>query len=201
MCLLMKPLTLSLLAGVVLLVYFFPERRIPRPPGVLVPEEPRQTDLRDGVAWEHQGYRILPLATFSIRARVLFKERYWMGRESNLSPLDLTVGWGLMSDQAVLDQYRISRGYRRFWWQPRNGAAAAVKTDVITHSANIHIIPATDDLARSLEGLHPGNIVEMGGMLVEADGRDGWKWRSSLTRDDTGDGACELMWVEWMRAR
>jgi hypothetical protein len=38
-------------------------------------------------------------------------------------------------------------------------------------------------------------------MLVEADGRDGWKWRSSLTRDDTGDGACELMWVEWMRAR
>jgi hypothetical protein len=197
----MKPLTLSLLAGMVVLVYFFPERRIARPPGILVPEEPRQTGLRGGVAWEHKGYRILPLATFSIRARVLFKERYWMGRESNLSPLDLTVGWGLMSDQAVLDQYRISRGYRRFWWQLRNGGAAAVKTEVITHSANIHIIPASDDLARSLAGLHPGNIVEMGGMLVEADGRDGWKWRSSLTRDDTGDGACELMWVEWMRAR
>jgi len=197
----MKPLTVSLLAGLVALVYFFPERRIARPPGVLVPEEPHQTNLKDAAPWEHKSYRIVPLATFSIRARVLLEERYWLGRESTLSPLDLTVGWGLMSDQTVLEQYRITRGYRRFWWQARNGAAAALKNEVITHSANIHIIPASDDLARSLARLRPGNIVEMGGLLVEADGRDGWKWRSSLTRDDTGDGACELMWVEWMRAR
>lgn len=197
----MKPITVSLLAGLIALVYFFPERRIERPPGVLVPEEPHQTDLRDAAAWEHKSYRIVPLATFSIRARVLLEERYWLGREATLSPLDLTVGWGLMSDQTVLDQYRITRGYRRFWWQPRNGAAAALKNEVITHAANIHIIPASDALARSLASLRPGNIVEMGGLLVEADGRDGWKWRSSLTRDDTGDGACELMWVEWMRAR
>jgi hypothetical protein len=25
---------------------------------------------------------------------------------------------------------------------------------------------------------------------------DGWRWRSSLTREDTGAGACELVWVE-----
>jgi hypothetical protein len=195
----MKPLTVSLLAGVVALVYFFPERRVQHLPGILVPEEPRQTNLRGASAWQHRGYRILPLAAFSIRARVLIKERYWLGREAALSPLDLTVGWGLMSDQAVLEQYRISRGYRRFWWQPRNSAASARKADVIAHTANIHIIPASDDLARSLAALHSGHIVELGGMLVEADGRDGWRWRSSLVRDDTGDGACELMWVEWMR--
>jgi hypothetical protein len=34
------------------------------------------------------------------------------------------------------------------------------------------------------------------GYLVEARGADGWRWRSSLTREDTGAGACELIWVE-----
>ena len=24
---------------------------------------------------------------------------------------------------------------------------------------------------------------------------DGWRWRSSLTRDDSGGGACELVYV------
>jgi len=196
----MKPLTVSLLGGIVLFLYLLPDRRIPRPPGILVPEAPRQTNLANQAPWGYKGYQLTPLAAFSIRARVLIKEHYWLGREAGLSPMDLTVGWGLMSDQAILDQYRISRGYRRFWWQPRNEAAAARRADIITHTANIHIIPASDELARSLRELHPGHIVEMGGMLVEADARDGWKWRSSLTRDDTGDGACELMWVEWMRA-
>jgi hypothetical protein len=31
---------------------------------------------------------------------------------------------------------------------------------------------------------------------VEAQGRDGWSWRSSLTREDTGAGACELVFVQ-----
>jgi hypothetical protein len=31
---------------------------------------------------------------------------------------------------------------------------------------------------------------------VEADRPGGWRWRSSLTRDDTGPGARELVYVE-----
>ena len=33
------------------------------------------------------------------------------------------------------------------------------------------------------------------GWLVEARAADGWRWRSSLTRDDTGGGSCELVFV------
>jgi len=37
----------------------------------------------------------------------------------------------------------------------------------------------------------------MSGYLIEATHPQGVKpWRSSLTRTDTGSGACELMWVE-----
>lgn len=29
----------------------------------------------------------------------------------------------------------------------------------------------------------------------------GWRWRSSLSREDTGDGSCELVWVERLELR
>jgi hypothetical protein len=41
-----------------------------------------------------------------------------------------------------------------------------------------------------------GEIVHMEGYLVRVDGPDGFQWASSLSRSDTGNGACELFWVE-----
>jgi len=41
-----------------------------------------------------------------------------------------------------------------------------------------------------------GDVVTLEGDLIEADKPGGWKWRSSLTRDDTGNGACELVYVK-----
>jgi hypothetical protein len=46
-----------------------------------------------------------------------------------------------------------------------------------------------------------GAIVHFDGELVEAAARDGWTMRSSLTREDTGNGACELVWVEHLDLR
>jgi hypothetical protein len=40
-----------------------------------------------------------------------------------------------------------------------------------------------------------GDRVRIEGWLVEATAPDGWRWRSSLTREDTGNGACELVYV------
>ena len=37
--------------------------------------------------------------------------------------------------------------------------------------------------------------VRIDGWLVEASASDGWRWRSSTTRDDTGGGACEVVYV------
>ena len=35
----------------------------------------------------------------------------------------------------------------------------------------------------------------LAGWLVQADASDGWRWRSSLSRDDSGAGACEVVYV------
>jgi hypothetical protein len=39
-------------------------------------------------------------------------------------------------------------------------------------------------------------LIHLSGLLVEATGPEIGTWRSSLSRTDSGNGACELVWVE-----
>ena len=41
-----------------------------------------------------------------------------------------------------------------------------------------------------------GDAVRLRGLLVDATADDGLTWRSSLSRGDTGPGACELLYVQ-----
>ena len=43
--------------------------------------------------------------------------------------------------------------------------------------------------------MRPGDVVRIDGQLIEARRDDGSVWRSSMTRDDSGDGACEVVYV------
>ena len=38
-------------------------------------------------------------------------------------------------------------------------------------------------------------IVRIGGYPVDVDRDNGWRWRTSMTREDTGAGACEIILV------
>lgn len=69
----------------------------------------------------------------------------------------------------------------------------------LKHSANTHLIPATKAIAKQLAQIDQDNLIYLKGQLVEVKAADGWTWRSSLSRDDTGAGACELMLVEEVR--
>lgn len=195
----MKELALSICVGLAIVACLLPETEIEQPEGVLASYEPRQSPTESS-PWERNSYRFKPLASYTIRGRVLLTARYWMGREADVSPLDLTLGWGPMSANSVLRQFKISRGHRCFYWRSKTDALPIPAEQVIRHTANLHLIPADDALRTQLKALHPGSLVEMGGFLVVATGSDGWTWRSSLSRDDSGPGACEVMWVEWMRA-
>jgi hypothetical protein len=64
----------------------------------------------------------------------------------NCSPnqMELTVGWRLMSDQTMLDQLEIYRGYRMFYWRPKGNQWPAPHADITAHVANMHMIPAKD---------------------------------------------------------
>jgi hypothetical protein len=60
----------------------------------------------------------------------------------------------------------------------------------------MHLIAADRDVERDIGRTRVGDVVRFDGYLVEANWPNGYKWTSSLSRSDSGAGACELVWVE-----
>ena len=170
------------------------------PPGVLIHKEPEQMLLgKSGLVFESHGWVLTPLATYSIEARILCKEHYGGDLSAELVPYDLAVGWGPMSDSAVLDKLTLRQNYRFVFWQCGSPPPIPIK-EIETHAANMHLIADNEDIRREIASLRVGSLIVMKGYLVEARHPSVPNpWRSSLRRDDTGDGACELMLVRSLR--
>jgi hypothetical protein len=73
--------------------------------------------------------------------------------------------------------------------------------ETTSHSTNVHVIPASAEIASRCKSLRTGTLVHLSGNLVEASGHGLGRWRSSLSCIDTGDGACDLMRVNEMSIR
>lgn len=166
----------------------------PPPPPVVSGQAPRQSGVGAMTPVSLQPATLVPLAGFSIEARVLSRRDYSRGREAALSPTDLALGWQRMEDEAVLSQLDISQGGRWYRYQWRHQPPIAPQ-EIATSSANMHLIPASAAAAEAIRTVRRGDRVRIEGWLVEAQSSDGWRWRSSTRRDDTGDGACELIYV------
>ena len=192
----MRAAILIVFAAVLSLAFFWdgPEPRLPA--GILVPYEPDQENIAAPRQWQFKNSQVTELANFRVRARVLLTEHYWWGREADVSPVDLTLGWRIMSNQEILDGLRIYHMRRAYAWMPRDGRLPASEADISAHSANMHMVPSTPELADSLRAIHAGDLVDIRGYLIEIKFPDGGTWRSSLTRTDTGNGACELVCVD-----
>lgn len=187
--------TLTLLALAALLGgWWWQGRPLGQSPGVLAPLEPLQAEPQPPSPWRFREHRITPLARFELRARVLGTERYRFDRAAELSPVDFALGWGPMSDSRNLTAITIRQQDRWYFWSA--GHLPIPAGEIISHSANMHMIPADDAVKRRLLSVKTGQVVELRGQLIRADGEDGWHWVSSLTRTDTGDGSCEVIWVE-----
>lgn len=163
-------------------------------PGELAPDDPVQTALDEPVEPIHLGdFTLTARAKFELVARVLSTEHYHADAGAALVPEDFALGWGRMSDSAVLEDIDISQSGRFYYWHVERFPIP--RREIETHSANMHLIPADAGVRRALERVRVGQVVALDGFLVDADRADGWHWRTSLTRDDTGAGACELFYV------
>ena len=186
------------LAGLALVVTLtvwalWPAGPVKTRPGVLAEEDPAQAAC-DPQTWQVNGYTVSALASFSMKARVLSTERYHFDREADLVPEDVAFGWGQMSDSRVLDQMRIEQSGRWYHWSCDEFPIS--RRNIEVHSANMHLIPADSGVRRTILTLRRGQVISLDGFLVRADSTDGWHWISSLTREDTGAGACELVYVQ-----
>ena len=166
-------------------------------PDEVIDKAPVQAEVADLLPIPFDDYAIQPMAEFTLEARVLAREDYWLGREADLSPTDLVLGWGEMADPEVVKQINIRQSGRWYFWQV--DSFPIPRRNIETQSANMHLIAANDEVARTLKQIRPGQLITLQGYLVNVNADDGWRWRSSLTRDDTGANACELIYVKQLK--
>lgn len=188
-------LLLALLAG----GYFYwqsftaPNTPFGAPAGAYLDTEPAQ-NLSLRLPFKQAGYTVFTLASYEMDARVLGICPYDGGEASDIVPFDLALGWGPMADQAKLSGITVTQSDRRYFWQASKLPMPA--EEISRHSANTHIIPASPEVKAAVAAFKPGQLVSLRGRLVSLSGPGGWSWTSSVTRNDTGDGACELFYVE-----
>lgn len=157
---------------------------------------PPSTPLSSG-SWRVAEHTLSRLQEFQLEARILGREDYRFDRGARLSPTDLALGWGPMADPEVLRHIRISQRNRWYFWRAEQ--LPIERRQIEIHSANMHLIPASPAVAATLAQLETGQQIRLSGQLVRVEGDDGYRWVSSLSREDTGDGACELIWVEQLQ--
>jgi hypothetical protein len=141
------------------------------------------------------GHAATPSHLFVVDGVVLSRHPYRHGREAAVSPLDLVLGWGPMSNPAVLSHVAVSQAGR--FGHVRAGPDAPVDLRALGDSwTNVHLVPADAGVARALEGIAEGQVVRLAGALVDVSGPAGFGWRTSTTRSDRGNGACEILLVK-----
>lgn len=163
-------------------------------PGIVAGDVPDQEALGSGTLLKRGRFTLAPRAKFSMSGRVLSREDYQLDDLAPIAPTDLALGWGRMSDNAVLDKIRISQSNRFYFWYTDHFPIP--RHEIEESSANMHMIPANDNAARELRDVRPGEVVHFDGFLVDVSRDDGWHWNTSLTREDTGAGGCEIVLVE-----
>ncbi len=171
----------------------------------LAAAEPEQVVVagEPDITFESKGHevRLTPRATYRITGYAVDTSRTLLDRWDHVLPMDLALVWGPVADPQVLRRMKFHLSGRYVSWWMEGGPGLPSSHVVETHVANHHLVPANDEVAREMKRVRVGDLVTLRGRLVDLQIRD-WdgavvhRARTSLTRDDTGSGACENLWVE-----
>ncbi len=166
--------------------------------------DPLQTPVNSEYIPEikHDGYRVLLNAKARYRLDgVLVSKRGYRGGIMNwLAPWDYGMIWGAVIEQQKFIQFRQVVRFMLYRYSPE---APVSMPYISSHSSNSHLIPANPNIRKALGKARKKATVRIEGYLVEVTVIKGPKlfssWNSSLTRLDTGNGACEIIYVTRLR--
>jgi hypothetical protein len=141
------------------------------------------------------------LAEYKLSGRVVSKETYSSNWDGKISPVDLAIVWGKLVEPDWDKYITYSLRNRWYFYQYKPGSPFD-NSFVISHSANNHIIPANENILEAVKTIGKGDRVVLGGFLVNIKGT--YEGRpvtrnTSMTRKDTGDGSCEIVYVTKIR--
>lgn len=161
--------------------------------------EPLQEDLNseDLKPFVKEEFTITPVKRYRISARILRRENYYFSETHEILPIDLVLGWNIMSDLKTIkdNSIDISQSNRFYYW--KIPSFEKIKREMIEiNSANVHIGAINKEIKNELENLDKNDLIYFEGYLVNVvNNKNGYRFVSSLTRKDTGAGACEVFLI------
>ena len=169
------------------------ERSVSLGPGVHAPLEPLQRSST-GLPIKLRRFVLSPRAEFEVTGKILSKRNYRRDRLAAVVPWDFALGWGPMSDEQNLRALTITQGSRFAFI---GGRVPGLERVILDRSyANLHLSPADTAIEEALAAVPSGALIRLRGRLVDLSLPDGALIPTSLDREDTGPGACEIMFVQ-----
>lgn len=136
-----------------------------------------------------------PRAEFEAEVRVLAASRYYFDRKGWLAPIAIVVGWGKMSDEGIYRNVDIDQYNHLYAWENETPDLIS-EHEILTSTANIHLIPANQDVKDLMYRIRIGDVLSLRGTLVNVRRTTGWKWPTSVRRDDKGDDSGEILYLK-----
>jgi hypothetical protein len=170
-------------------------RPVTRPDGVLAPDPPVEQAATDGMPQiVRPEFRIEPIGRITMEARVLGRQSYPRDRYGRLSPLDLLVGWGSMSDSARLRAVDFAQSGRVYVWQAFDPALP--DTEVAASTLLLHVVASTPGIEDVLGKVRVGQVVKIGGVVLRAIAADQPPWQGREIRIEAREGRSRVVYVE-----
>lgn len=165
-------------------------------PGLAV-AQPQQTPVSaEPVQVNMNGVQatLTPRADYHTKAWVVATDDGFDDGLEAVMTQDVSLAWGPLGNPSILDtmSFHLARRYVSVRW---TGEMPLSNEDVMQHLSNHHLVPATEALGEYLEHVRPGDLLELQGQLVDVAISGGRSAKTSLRRDDIGNGACEILWV------
>jgi len=159
--------------------------------------EPTQTMLENPIQTKISGSKgdlqLTLLAQYTIEGVIKSKEIYLLDYPSQISKCDFALAWGELSREEMDGEIRYSQSGRWYCYN-YSDSISVTPAYIAQHSANVHLIHRDGDILRKIIFAGEGSRVRLKGFLVNVKFKDG-PWKTSLSRSDTGNGACEIMYV------
>lgn len=140
-----------------------------------------------------EGYVSMSLlASYEIEAVVKSTNRQW-DYPAQVSQYDLALAWGDLNREDIdaTITYGQSGRFYSYRWSPETPVSPAY---IGSHSANVHLIHSDRSTLKQIRAIDKDDHIRLQGYLVQVNFPSG-AWRSSLTRNDSGNGACEILYV------
>ncbi len=170
-----------------------------------VQTEPVQQAVRVPAFAAHAGkvdYSVAPVADYEITGLVVSRHDSdawwdWIHAASNdhLNVVDLCMVWGANAASGAYEKMSFSSGQFVCYYQSRDMEALAPPN--VRALSNNHLLTEDPAIARRLRKVAVGDQIRLSGQLVSYSHNAGFAFTrgTSTTRDDTGNGACETLFV------